>query len=357
MTDHPSFSERIGDKVRCTVCPRHCELDEGQRGFCFVRQRQSDHVVSTTYGRSSGFVMDPIEKKPLYHFHPGTPVLSFGTAGCNLGCHFCQNWDMTKSRQLDILQSEATPGAIARAAVATGARSVAYTYNDPVIFIEYAVDTALACREKDIFNVAVTAGYITPEAAEHFFPFMDAANIDLKAFSENFYHKLCAGALAPVLETLEYVVRETDCWLEITTLLIPGENDSDEDLDLLTRWVAEHLGPTVPLHFSAFHPDYRLDRHPPTSLTILRRAVKWAHSNGLLHVYLGNVRSTEGSQTLCPHCGASLIGRSGYRITHWNLDDEGRCTTCGNRCEGRFSGPPGHWGTRYERVDISRFAT
>jgi pyruvate formate lyase activating enzyme len=239
-------------RLQCDVCPRFCKLRDGQRGLCFVRGRQGDQVVLTTYGRSSGFCVDPIEKKPLNHFLPGTPVLSFGTAGCNLTCSFCQNHDISKSRAFDKLQSKASPEMIAQAALKTGSRSVAYTYNDPVIFLEYAVDVAEACRANGIKNVAVSAGYICEEPRQEFFSHMDAANIDLKAFTQEFYRKLCSADLSAVLETLKYLKHETDVWFEITDLMIPGENDSEHEVEEMTQWIMENLGPDVPLHFTPF---------------------------------------------------------------------------------------------------------
>ena len=251
-------------RVQCDLCPRDCQLHEGQRGACFVRQMVNGAMQLTTYGRSSGFCIDPIEKKPLNHFYPGSSILSFGTAGCNLACKFCQNWDISKSKDMDRLMDEASPQMIAAAAKRYGADAVAYTYNDPVIFAEYAIDTALACREQGIRNVAVTAGYIHREPAKEFFAVMDAANVDLKAFTDEFYHKLCVGHLQPVLDILAYIHHETDCWLEITTLLIPGQNDSADEINELATWVARELGPDVPLHFTAFHPDWKMDNLPPT---------------------------------------------------------------------------------------------
>src|SRR5262245_4401525 len=261
-------------RVQCDVCPRYCKLNEGQRGLCFVRARHNDRIVLTTYGRSSGFCIDPIEKKPLNHFLPGTPVLSFGTAGCNLSCSFCQNHDISKSRETDTLADRATPETIAAAAKALGCRSVAFTYNDPVIFYEYAIDVAEACHAAGVQTVAVTAGYMHPKPRAEFYRHMDAANVDLKAFTEDFYFKITKSHLVPVLETLEYLKHETKVWLEITTLLIPGENDSPQEVEKLSRWVVQHLGSDVPLHFSAFHPDYRmLDKPhtPPATLATARR--------------------------------------------------------------------------------------
>ncbi len=333
-------------RVQCDLCPRECKLGEGQRGLCFVRARLGGKVVLTGYGRSSGFCVDPIEKKPLHHFLPGTPVLSFGTAGCNLACRFCQNWDISKSLETDTLSAVAGPEDIAAAAAEHGCRSVAFTYNDPVIFHEYAIDVARACRARGLRAVAVTAGYVNPEPRAEFYRHMDAANVDLKAFTEKFYHDVCAARLAPVLETLEYIHRETRVWLELTTLLIPGLNDGDDELEQLTRWVADRLGPDVPIHFSAFHPDWRMLDRPPTPPAILSRARKIARANGLHYAYTGNVHDRAGDTTCCHGCGADLIVRDWYRILEWHLTDDGHCQRCGIRCAGVFEGPPGHWGPR-----------
>jgi pyruvate formate lyase activating enzyme len=339
-------------RVVCELCPRLCKLKEGQRGFCFVRQNSGGEVVLTTHGRSSGFCIDPIEKKPLNHFYPGSAVLSFGTAGCNLACKFCQNWSISKSRETDTLADIASPEAIAKAAVKAGCRSVAFTYNDPVIFLEYAVDVAAACREVDVATVAVTAGQICPEPRIEFFNAMDAANVDLKAFTEAFYQRLCGGSLAPVLETLEYLARETEVWVELTTLLIPGENDSEGEIDEMTRWVVDRLGPDVPMHFTAFHPDFKLGDRPPTPARTLTAARKIAQANGVRHAYTGNVIDPSGGSTYCHQCGELLIGRDWYRLGTWNLDRDGRCLACGTRCPGHFDGPPGTWGARRQPVRI-----
>ncbi|MBW2230811.1 MAG: AmmeMemoRadiSam system radical SAM enzyme [Deltaproteobacteria bacterium] len=355
---HPTrYWKRLPDgRVQCDVCPRHCKLHEGQRGLCFVRACQAGEVVLTTFGRSSGYCIDPIEKKPLNHFLPGTPVLSFGTAGCNLTCAFCQNWDISKSREIDILADEAPPERIARAAEALGCRSVAYTYNDPVIFLEYAVASAEACRARGIANVAVTAGYVCEEPRREFFAHMDAANIDLKAFDDRFYRKLCGGHLQPVLDTLQYLKHETDVWFEMTTLLIPGENDSTQELEAAARWVADELGPLVPWHFTAFHPDYRMRDKPHTGMEILTRARKIARDHGLRYVYTGNVHDEEGGCTPCHACGERLIGRDWYTITHWNLTDSGECRSCGAPCAGVFDRGPGDWGAKRQPVRLADFA-
>jgi len=311
-----------------------------------VRAREEDAIVLTTYGRSSGFCVDPIEKKPLDHFLPGTSVLSFGTAGCNLSCRFCQNWDISKSRETDTLADAASPQEIAAAAAALGCASVAFTYNDPVVFMEYAVDVADACRERGIKAVAVTAGYVSPEPRAELFGHIDAANVDLKAFTESFYADVCAGQLAPVLETLAYLKHETGVWLEITNLLIPGKNDSDAEIDALTSWVAGTLGPDVPLHFTAFHPDYRMLDVPPTPPETLARARAIALANGIRYAYTGNVFDPEGQSTSCHACGARVIERDGYRLGAYRLTDDGRCERCGTQVPGVFAGPPGGWGAR-----------
>ncbi len=340
-------------RIQCDVCPRFCKLREGQRGLCFVRAREGDEIVLTTYGRSSGFCVDPIEKKPLNHFLPGTPVLSFGTAGCNLTCKFCQNWDISKATEFDRLQDEASPAEIARAAQAMSARSVAFTYNDPVIFLEYAVDVANACRDAGLKTVAVTAGYITPEARKEFFGAMDAANIDLKGFTESFYKTLCTAELKPVLETLEYVKHETSCWLEITTLLIPGKNDSPAEIEALSNWIRERLGPDTPLHFSAFHPDWRMRDVAQTPASTLQTARRIALESGLRYVYTGNVHDETGQSTYCHHCGERLIGRDWYDITSWAMTADGRCAKCGAACGGVFEANPGAWGARRLPIRVS----
>jgi pyruvate formate lyase activating enzyme len=351
------YWHRLEDgRLQCDLCPRFCKLHEGQQGLCFVRARRDDAMVLTTYGRSSGYCIDPIEKKPLYHFLPGTPVLSFGTAGCNLACKFCQNWDMSKAREMDVLADAAPPERIARAARELGCRSVAYTYNDPLIFLEYAVDVAQACREQGVRSVAVTAGYVTERAREEFFRPMDAANVDLKAFSERFYHKVCGGHLQPVLDTLVYLKHHTDVWLEITTLLIPGENDGDAELEDMAAWVVEHLGGDVPWHFSAFHPDWKMRDIPPTPLATLIRARDIAVKHGVRYAYTGNAHYQAGDSTYCPGCRWRVIGRDWYEMKDWQLDTAGRCRHCGTAVAGVFEGPPGGWGARRRPVRLQRYA-
>ena len=324
--------------------------------MCFVRGAAGGEIVLTTYGRSSGFCVDPIDKKPLNHFLPGTPVLSFGTAGCNLACKFCQNWDISKSREWDTLADAASPETIAEAAEQLGCRSVAFTYNDPVIFMEYAIDVADACRARGIKAVAVTAGYITDAARPEFFAHMDAANVDLKGFTDSFYRDVCAAELEPVLDTLRYLKHETRVWFELTTLLIPGLNDSDEELDAMTRWVVDELGADVPMHFTAFHPDYKMLDRPPTPAATLTRARRIALSNGVRYAYTGNVHDEAGGSTFCHACGERLIGRDWYTLTAWNLTDDGRCRRCGAVCAGVFTGLPGRWGARRLPVRLAEAA-
>jgi pyruvate formate lyase activating enzyme len=350
---HPAnFWETLDDgRIRCDLCPRYCKLKEGQRGFCFVRQNIQGSLVLTTYGRSSGFCIDPIEKKPLHHFYPGSSILSFGTAGCNLGCRFCQNWDLSKSRQMDRMTDFASPEAIARSARKNGCRSVAFTYNEPIIFAEYAIDICAACREQDVRTVAVTAGYITDKAREEFFAGMDAANVDLKGFSEDFYRDYCYGHLQPVLDTLLYLKKETDVWVEITNLIIPGANDSEDELHSMTDWIAGELGTDMVLHFSAFHPDFKVTDRPATSLHTLRKAREIALSKWLQFVYTGNVHDTESSSTFCPQCGELLIERDWYTLGRYNLD-KNLCVKCRHPIPGRFEEGKGGWGGRRKSVQI-----
>jgi len=352
---HPTkYWHRLDDgRIQCDLCPRFCRLREGQRGLCYVRGRENNEVVLYSYGRSSGFCIDPIEKKPLNHFYPGSSVLSFGTAGCNLACKFCQNWDMSKSREMDTLADRAMPEELTAVAKRMDCHSIAFTYNDPIIFLEYAVDTAQACREQGVNTVAVSAGFITEQPRELFFNNIDATNIDLKAFTEDFYYKLCGGHLQNVLETLQYIKQETDVWLEITTLLIPGKNDSESELQEMTQWIAENLGLDVPLHFTAFHPDWKMRDIAPTPPATLTRARRVAMANGLHHVYTGNVHDTEGSSTYCPNCHQRLIERDWYQLGEWRLDGKGCCDKCGASIAGRFAAQPGDWGARRVPVRIS----
>ena len=341
-------------RLQCDLCPRDCKLHEGQRGACFVRAREGAQMVLTTYGRSSGFCIDPIEKKPLNHFYPGSSVLSFGTAGCNLTCKFCQNWDISKSRDMDRLMDQASPEMIAHAARIHGCKSVAFTYNDPVIFAEYAMDVADACHAQGIQTVAVTAGYLHAQARRDFFAKMDAANVDLKAFSDDFYVKLTGSHLQPVLDTLLYLKHETHVWFEITTLLIPGHNDSDEEITAMCRWIMTQLGPDVPLHFSAFHPDHKMTDVAATPVATLARARQMALQAGLHYVYTGNVHHAAGDTTFCPGCKSPLIVRDWYQINSYRLSESAHCPDCGAELAGRFDAHHGHFGRQRIPITLHR---
>jgi len=332
-------------RIKCVLCPRECIVKPGQRGFCFVRMGSEDGMLLTTYGKSSGFCIDPIEKKPLNHFYPGTPVLSFGTAGCNLGCQFCQNWNISKSKEMDELVSDASPEQIIKAAKKTGSKSVAFTYNDPVIFAEYAIDTAIAARESGIKSVAVTAGYITDKARADFFEHIDAANVDLKAFTDDFYKKVTFSSLDSIKETLLYLIHETKVWVEITTLLIPGLNDSESEIQEMTQWIHEKLNPNIPLHFSAFHPDFRMTDIQRTPKATLTKAREIAIKNGLNYVYTGNVHDPKGSSTYCPGCKMLIIERDWYELGIYKIKN-GKCESCHTKIPGHFENQPGDWGSK-----------
>lgn len=347
------WHELPNGRLQCNLCPRHCQIKAGQRGFCFVRANEGDQMVLTTYGRASGFCADPIEKKPLYHFYPGSSVLSFGTAGCNLGCRFCQNWDLSSAKRVDRLNDWAMPQDIPEAAIRAGCKSVAFTYNDPIIFAEYAIDAAKACHERGVKTVAVTNGYITPEARGAFFEHLDAANVDLKGFTERFYKKLCLAELAPVLDTLAWLRRETEVWIEVTTLIIPGENDDPDELRRLSGWCVEHLGPHTPLHFSAYHPAYKYDGARATPASTLQLARSIAINEGMKHVYTGNVHDDAGQSTYCAGCGTTVIERTGYRLGRYRIDEQGRCEVCERPVAGCFDARPGSWGPRRQRLVIA----
>ena len=344
-----------GERVVCDLCPRGCVLRPGDRGFCFVRENRGGQVVSTAYGRSTGFCVDPIEKKPLNQFYPGTAVLSFGTAGCNLGCTFCQNWTMSRSRDVEAACETAAPSTIAAAAARLGCRSVAFTYNDPIIWAEYAIDTAKACRQAGVKTVAVTSGYISASARAAFYEQMDAANVDLKGFSEDFYRQYCAGQLQSVLDTLRWIARESQVWLEITNLIIPQANDSPEEINRMCQWIVAELGPGVPLHFSAFHPDFKLTDRGATPIGTLAAAHDIARQAGIRYIYTGNVIDYGRQQTYCPGCGQVVIERSGYDILNYAIN-AGRCRFCKTSIAGRFDDAAGGWGSRRMPVRIDDYA-
>ena len=339
-------------KIQCDLCPRYCRLKDGQRGLCYVRKRVGNNLILVTYGRSSGFCIDPIEKKPLNHFFPNSAVLSFGTAGCNLACKFCQNWDISRSKEFHRLTEQASPMAIANAAVSENCKSVALTYNDPVVFLEYGMDVAKACQAHNVKVVAVTNGYINEPARNDFFSLVDAANVDLKSFSESFYKKLTGGDLQTVLDTLIYLRTRTNVWLEITTLLIPFENDSEKEIKQLTNWVLNELGPETPLHFSAFHPDFKMRDRPVTPLKTLVRARNIAMDCGLNYVYTGNVHHRDGDTTFCKKCGQKVIERDWYELTQYQLTITGACVYCNTQLDGHFDELPGRWGSKRRPIRV-----
>ena len=345
--------------VVCELCPRQCRVADGNAGYCFARQNHDGQLVSAVYGRSTGFCLDPIEKKPLYHFLPGTATLSFGTIGCNLGCRHCQNWQTSRCRSLVALAEQASPERIVHAARQLGCPSVSLTYNEPIVWAEYAVDTARACQAQGVKTVAVTNGYICPEPAKWFYEYIDAANVDLKSFRDPFYRNIADGSLQPVLDTLVYLAKETGVWLEITNLIIPGENDSPVELKDLCSWIVAELGDHVPLHFSAFHPAHRLLHRPSTDTETLLRAFEIARSCGLRHVYLGNLASTQHQTTYCGHCGISLLERNSYGTSATGIllpaqeGGDATCSQCGKKLAGRFAPAIGTWGNRRQAVRFS----
>ncbi|MHB8580246.1 MAG: AmmeMemoRadiSam system radical SAM enzyme [Ignavibacteriaceae bacterium] len=325
-----------GGKILCTLCPRYCKIGEGQPGFCYIRQNQGGKLYTLGYGKPTGFAIDPVEKKPLFHFYPGTSILSFGTAGCNLGCKFCQNWSISKAK-LDELQSvSALPEDVVMLAKKYKVPSIAFTYNDPTIFGEYVIDIAEIARAENVKTVMVTAGYIDKEARKKIYKNIDAANVDLKGFTERFYFKLTSSHLKDVLDTLIWLKNETEVWIEITTLLIPDENDSLDEIKLESEWILENLGDSVPLHFTAFHPDFKMKDKYPTPEKTLTTARRIALESGIKYCYTGNVHNTEGQTTYCYSCKTALIKRDWHTVL-FNKIIEGKCFKCGAKVEGRFS--------------------
>ncbi len=324
-------------RVHCFLCPRHCRLRDGQAGFCSIRANRDGRLRLLTYGAPAAVHVDPIEKKPLYHFLPGSPVLSLGTVGCNLGCSCCQNWDLSRSRPDEVVARRLAPDEVVALARRHGCPSIAFTYNEPTIWAEYVLDVCAAARRHGLATVMVTNGYVTPEAFHDLYDAIDAANVDLKALSEDFYRRRTVAHLAPVLDTLRRLAAETQVWVEVTNLVIPTLNDDPGDLRRLADWVLAHLGPDVPLHFSAFHPDHELRHLPATPPETLHAARRIARETGLHHVYEGNVHGA-GSHTLCPGCGQPLIRRSWHEVLENRLVD-GRCPDCGTDIPGRWNRP------------------
>lgn len=352
MDTHPTkYWHTLEDgRIQCDLCPHHCKLKSNQQGLCFVRANIDNQIVSTTYGRASGFCIDPVEKKPLNHFLPGTSVLSFGTVGCNLACKFCQNWQISKAREMSLLAEKAQPQDIAKMAQENNCASVAYTYNEPIISLEYCCDTAEACHKLGIKSIAVTNGFICDEPRKEFFASMDAANVDLKAFTDKFYRKITSSSLQPVLDTLVYIKHKTKVWLEITNLIIPGENDSEKEIDAMTKWIAKELGNDVPLHFSAFFPAFKMLNYPATQAETLVRAREIALKNGLRYTYTGNIYDEKDSSTYCHNCHNCIIKRGGFNILDYQLTDGGHCKFCNTKCAGVFKGPVGHWGAKRKPI-------
>ena len=331
------WQEPLGDKrVQCTLCPRYCKIPEGKSGFCYVRKNINGNIYNIAYGRPTGFAVDPIEKKPLFHFLPGSTVLSFGAAGCNLGCKFCQNWHISKVKIDDANALEATPDQVIELAKKNNCPSIAFTYNDPTIWAEYAMDISILAKQEGIKSVWVTAGYITPEARVEAYANVDAANIDLKAFSQEFYGKITLSKLEPVLDTISWLKNETDVWIEITNLVIPTLNDGDDEFKKMVDWILENLGPESPLHFTAFHPDFKLKDLPRTNPNTLNRARDIAIKAGLKYCYVGNVFDIESSTTYCPECNADLIKRNWHDVLSMDIKNGG-CPSCGTKIAGVFN--------------------
>lgn len=322
-------------KVRCRLCPRHCEIGPGQRGFCFGRMNRDGKLFLSVYGKSTGFAIDPVEKKPLHQFLPGSSTLSFGTIGCNLNCLFCQNSHISRGTKLELLTEEGSPRQIVKGAEDYSCQSVSFTYNEPIVFSEYAMDAADKCHEKGLKTIAVTAGYIEPLPAKDFFSRMDAVNVDLKGFSDYFYRKYCQADLNTVLNTLKFLKNETSVWLEITNLIIPTLNDDEDLIRSMCQWIVKELGKDVPLHFSAFYPCYKMLDLPRTPLPSLKIAYGIAREEGLHYVYTGNISWPEGEATYCPGCGKKVIARSGYDILELNLKGN-ECVYCRAKLAGRY---------------------
>ncbi len=327
------WEPETGNRIRCTLCPRYCKLGPDQSGFCYIRSNRNGTLMAEGYGRPTGFAVDPIEKKPLNHFLPGSSVLSFGTAGCNLGCKFCQNWSMSKARLDDLHALNASAEQVVALAQKQGAASIAFTYNEPIIFGEYVMDISKIAQEKNIRTVMVTNGYVTAEARKDIFRNIDAANVDLKAFTDRFYHRLTFAHLQPVLDTLIWLKQETRVWIELTTLLIPGENDSDEEIARMCDWILTHLGDSVPLHFTAFFPTFKLQEHEPTPPGTLNRARQIALNAGINFCYVGNVHNPKAQTTFCPTCHKPLIERNWHQINS-NAIQNGTCRYCGTKIAG-----------------------
>ncbi len=322
-------------KILCTLCPRFCHIGEGQAGFCYIRQNIDGKLYSLGYAQSTGFAIDPVEKKPLNHFLPGTGILSFGTAGCNLGCQFCQNWSISKAKITERGSIESTPPNVVALARKHNCPSIALTYNDPTIIGEFAIDIAKEAKKYGVHLVLVTAGYITPEARKEIYQDVSAANVDLKGFTDRFYRKITLSDLEPVLDTLKWLKHETNIWFEITNLKIPGENDEIEETKAMCDWILNNLGDEVPLHFTAFHPDFKMRNKERTPAETLTKARDLAMSMGIKYCYVGNVHDVAGQTTYCPGCKTAVIARDWHRVLTYNLVGN-KCRNCGTKIAGIF---------------------
>jgi pyruvate formate lyase activating enzyme len=322
-------------KLHCYLCPRHCHIGEGQTGFCFIRKVENGRLLQLGYGRPAAIQIDPVEKKPLNHFFPGTKIFSMGTAGCNMGCFFCQNWDISKAKSDQVNAADLSPEQVVTLAQQYGCPHLAFTYNEPTIWGEYVIDIARVAHDYGLNTVMVTNGYVTREAFFDIYQHIDAANVDLKAFTETFYSKITLTHLAPVLETLKWLRHETNVWFEVTNLIIPTLNDDDSEFQRLSEWMLENIGDDVPLHFTAFHPDFKLRDKPRTPPESLHRARDLAMSMGLKFVYEGNIYS-DGAHTICPGCHKVIVRRSWHDVLTNKLY-EGKCAHCGTKIPGVFT--------------------
>ncbi len=315
-----------GKRVQCLLCPNRCILSPGQIGICRARKNIKGKLYSLVYGKIAAAHLDPIEKKPLYHFLPQSKAFSIATTGCNLRCKFCQNWEIAQVFPWEVETIEMSPEEVVQEAIERGAEVIAFTYTEPVVFYEYMLDIAKLAKEKGLKTVMITAGYINEEPLRELLKYLDAVKVDFKGFNDEFYQKMTIGHVEPVLRTMK-IVKEEGVWLEIVNLVIPGENDSEKDIKNLILWVKNNLGEEVPLHFTRFHPDYKLLNLPPTPIETLKKARKMAQALGLKYVYTGNIYDPEGSTTFCPDSHQPAVVREGFFVKEYNLDEEGRCPT------------------------------
>jgi len=321
-------------RVKCLLCPRTCELKEGERGNCRVRMNIAGRLQTLVYGRPCAVHIDPIEKKPLYHYLPGSRSFSIATAGCNLHCMFCQNWEISQREPEYTTNIDLSPEEVVNQALNAGCRTIAYTYSEPIIFFEYAADTGRLAHKNGLLNVWVTAGYINQEPLKEAVSFIDAAHVDLKGITDTYYKNVCKATLKPVLDTIK-TMKDSGVWVEIINLVVPTYNDTKDDFSRLCDWIIENVGVETPLHFSRFWPTYQLKNLPPTPVESLSLARNIAMAKGIHYVYIGNVPEHEGNNTYCPICKKLIIGRQGYVISGYNIRD-GKCGFCGHPIPGRW---------------------